>query len=336
MWNTRIIDFLRSELHGNDSMFKETPYYRGDVNLRKANLDFHLTDKERDIMGSIGDPMMFVEYLGFNSPVLSPTLGKIKLYDYQKDFIQHTEFYKFVVVAKSRQMGMTLLGAIIALHYATTYSDKMFLYLTVNNEGAAAFIDKVKALYASMPFFMKPGIISWNAKSIEFDNGCRIVAKGATPDVPIGGQTNFIFMDEAGLIKDAHKVFRSIAPHMAKGKDCRVIVVSTPNGYNWFYDLFVKAEDEANEFKPLRYLWNLVPGRDEAWKRNEILNLGSEDKFNMEYGLQWSAKNTVGAKITEDDVDTMLELPTKEWLESEIKELKSRIKKLEDLYNGRK
>lgn len=335
MWNTRIIDFLRSELHGNDSMFKETPYYRGDVNLRKANLDFQLTKEEQDIIGSIGDPFTFIKYLRFNS-TLSPILGEIELYDYQKDFINNVEFYKLVVVAKARQMGLTMLGAVLALHYATTYADKTFLYLTVNNDGASNFIDKVKVLYASMPFFMKPGIVSWNAKSIEFDNGCRIVAKGAAPDAPVGGQPNFVFMDEAGFIKDAHKVFRNIMPIMAKDKDFRMVVVSTPNGYNWFYDLFVHAEDNTNEFRPLKYLWHLVPTRDEAWKRNEIMNLGSEEEFNMQNELQWMHKNTVGVKITDDDVDTMLEMPTKEWLHAEIKRIEDNLKKLKDIVNGRK
>lgn len=333
MWNTKIIDFLRSELHGNDSMFKETPYYRGDVNLRKANLTFHLTEQERETMETILDPFEFVKHLGMISPIISHKIGKLELYDYQKEFISTVTQSRFVTVLKSRQMGFTMLAAFLATYYTTTNHDKNFMFVTVNNDGAAEFIDKVKALYASMPFFMKPGVVSWNAKSIEFDNGCRIIAKGGTSEMAIGTKIHFTYIDEAAFIKDAAKVYRAITPFITG--DSRLVIVSSPNGLNWFYDNFSRAERGENEFKALRYKWNQVPGRDEAWKNQEIRNVG-QDRFDIENDHKWTLPNTVGIKITIDDVDQMFEMPTKEWLLGEIKRIEDNLKKLKDIVNGRK
>lgn len=335
MWNTKIIDFIRTELHGNHAIFKETPFYRGDCSLRKANLTFDLTDDEHEKLAVLDDPQEFVKYLC--PPVYPERYGSIKLRDYQVEFLNTLEMKRFVAVAKSRQLGFTMIGAILALQFASCNKDKTFMFITANGGAATEFIDRVKTFYSSLPFFMKPGIVSWNAKSLDFDNGCKIIAKGANQDIAVGGNIHFLYIDEAAFIKDIQKVFRSVGPMVLATKDSKIVVASTPNGYNWFYDLFSKAEEGANEFTPMRFKWNIIPSRDENWKRNEINNLGSEDEFNMQYELQWAAKNVVAVRITNEDMDQMLiDLPTKEWLMAEIKRLEENIKNLKDIANGRK
>jgi hypothetical protein len=43
----------------------------------------------------------------------------------------------------------------------------------------------------------------------------------------------------------------------------------------------------------MRADWWEVPGRDEAWKQEQIMDLGSEEDFNQEYGNQFIAGNTL-------------------------------------------
>jgi hypothetical protein len=56
---------------------------------------------------------------------------------------------------------------------------------------------------------------------------------------------------------------------------------------NRFYEIYMDAINSLNTYVPLRVDWWQVPGRDEEWKKMTIANLGSEEDFNQEYGLQF-------------------------------------------------
>jgi hypothetical protein len=87
--------------------------------------------------------------------------------------------------------------------------------------------------------------------------------------------------------------FRSTYPTVSSSKVSRIIVTSTPNGMNKFYELYQGALNGENSFNPIRVDWWQVPGRDEAWKQREIGNLGSEELFNQEYGNQFLSSSSL-------------------------------------------
>lgn len=59
-------------------------------------------------------------------------------------------------------------------------------------------------------------------------------------------------------------------------------MVSTPNGAdskNLYYDIWCKANSKTADkntegWKPFRFDWWDVPGRDEQWKKNTIASIG--------------------------------------------------------------
>jgi hypothetical protein len=85
--------------------------------------------------------------------------------------------------------------------------------------------------------------------------------------------------------------YRSIYPTLSSSKISRMIISSTPNGMNLFYDIYQGAIQKKNAFNPIRVDWWQVPGRDEEWKKREIANLGNEELFNQEYGNQFLASS---------------------------------------------
>lgn len=329
MWNTKIIQFIENELHGSDAMFKETPYYRGDVTLRKANLMFQLTDRERTVLNEIRNPLVYSEYCNI-IPSNANTRCDLALHNYQKEILVNAQSTKYMTILHSRQMGITLMAALIAMHYANNYEGKTFVYLAINNESAAEFVSRVKMLYAGLPFFMKPGILAWNAKSVEFDNGCRIVAKAAGPDAVTGMDINFLYVDQAAFIRDSNNPIKDIIPVMVDKSDTRIIISSIPNGFNWFYKLFNDAESAINAFRPYKYAWNLVPNRDAAWKISETNNLGSAEMFEQEYNLKFLSHSDISInKSNCINKSADIKSPTIESLMDEIRKLKLRVKKME-------
>ena len=57
------------------------------------------------------------------------------------------------------------------------------------------------------------------------------------------------------------------------------------------HNIYQNAVDGVNTFKDLFVPWWFLKGRDEAWKKKEIANLGSEEAFNQEYGCQFLSAN---------------------------------------------
>lgn len=327
MWNTKIIKFIEDELHGNNSLFKETPYYKGDPSIRKANLIFERTDSETQIMHDIQDPLRFVRYCKWQDPTNG--FVNVQLRDYQEKLIGSIISNRYTVINSARQMGTTLVAAIMFMHVATNYTGKNLLYVTVNNAQAAEFLLKVKSIYQGLPFFMKPGVVSWNAKSIEFDNGCKIVATGSLDPLNRGTMYNFLYVDNAAYTKADLNPYASVVTAF---QDVKVVISSTPNGYNWFYKLFIDAEAGLNEYTPVRLNWNLAPGRDELWKQREIKNLGSEELFNREYGLSFDDTDApISYSDYLDEESENAPDPIKyEDLVAELSSLKERVKQLED------
>jgi hypothetical protein len=315
MWNTKIINFLETELNGNIHLFAETPYYRGDPALRKANLVFDLTEDEKIILSEIKDPLKYVEYVRIRE-YGSHAWRNISLRGYQQEFLQKALANRFTAVLASRQMGLTTMDTILAMHFVNNNHDKNFVYVTHNSMSCVEFIDNVKQIYMNLPFFMKPGIVAWNAKSIEFDNGCKIYAKSN------GLQSmtaNFLVIDNAAFIIDPEKICNAFFS-VASG-DSRIVIKSSLNGYNWFYSKFKDAEDGKNDFVPLRYKWDLIPERNEAWKQNEIRNIGQE-AFDREYDLKFTERK---------EAEKIMDEVSKDWIRDEIRSIYKRLKKLEDM-----
>ena len=154
---------------------------------------------------------------------------------------------------------------------------------------AAELMDKIKVIMKGLQFFLKPGILIYNVMTMKLDNGCRIMAKTTTKTSSIGYTIHMLYMDEFAHINPnfINGFFKSVYPTISSSLISRVIITSTPNGMNKFWEIYKGAIDGENEFNPIRVEWWQVPGRDEEWKKKEIATLGSEEDFNQEYGCQF-------------------------------------------------
>ena len=121
---------------------------------------------------------------------------------------------------------------------------------------------------------------------------------------------NCVIADEFSFVPNniASKVFESIYPVISSSKTSQFIIVSTPNGAdpnNLYYDIWCKANQKisnknAEGWKPFRFDWWDVPGRDEQWKLNTIAAIG-ETRFAQEFGNEFLTGNQ-SRKLIPDDV----------------------------------
>jgi hypothetical protein len=97
-----------------------------------------------------------------------------------------------------------------------------------------------------------------------------------------------VFLDEFAFVPHhiAEEFFKSIYPTISSGQETKMIIVSTPNGMNHFYRMWVEAEEKRSKFQTLEVDWWETPGRDEKWKEEQIANT-SEEQFGQEFGCQF-------------------------------------------------
>lgn len=94
---------------------------------------------------------------------------------------------------------------------------------------------------------------------------------------------NCLYIDEAAFLRDDMEFYESTYPTISSGKDSRIIITSTPNGARGlFHKLWSEAVEGLNTFKYHKVTWDMVPGRDEEWKREQIANTSSA-QFEQEH-----------------------------------------------------
>lgn len=99
----------------------------------------------------------------------------------------------------------------------------------------------------------------------------------------ISHNCQLLYIDEAAIIPNsvADQFFTSTYPTISSGKTAKIVMTSTPLGYNHFWKFWNEAETGMNDFYPVRVRWQEHPTRDDEWAAGQLRLLG-ELKYNQE------------------------------------------------------
>lgn len=261
--------------------------YLNNANLPRAGLKHNWTlDMVEEFKRCSEDPIYFAEkYIKIVH--VDHGLIPIVLYDYQKEIITNTFEVRNNIVCTSRQAGKTTTACVIILHYIIFNSYKTVALLANKGDAAREILERVKTSFESLPDWMKPGVVEWNKGSVQFENGCKILA-GSTSSSSIRGKSvSYLYIDETAFVENWEEFYTSVYPTLSSGKETKLLFTSTPNGLNHFYQFWEGAHGSDNEWNGFRYVevpWNLVPGRDELWKENTLKAMNYDtEKFEQEF-----------------------------------------------------
>ena len=289
-WSTEKVDQLNynAEENGIDYKDVDNPYHENDPELRKGQILFEYTEWELEEMRKCAENVVYFANK-YCKVMTDDGIQKINLRDYQVQILDQYQTHRKNIFVSPRQSGKTITSSIFLLWYLLFNFEKNAMIMANIGDTAAELMDKIKVIMKGLPFFLKPGLIVYNVMTMKFDNGCRIMAKTTTKTSSIGYTIHMLYMDEFAHINPnfINQFFKSVYPTISSSQIARVIITSTPNGMNKFWELYKGAIEGENEFNPIRVEWWQIPNRDEEWKRKEIAALGSEEDFNQEYGCQF-------------------------------------------------
>jgi len=234
-----------------------------------------------------------------NGPALvnkvTKTEAKSNMFDVTVDSENH-RFYSgnFLSHNTTTTVGYMLWCALFQENYTIAI-------LANKGQLAQEILSRLQKAYEYLPLWLQQGIIVWNKRNIELENGSKIYAYATSNSGVRGGTYNLIFLDEFAFVPKnmADEFFTSTYPVISSGKTSKVIIVSTPCGLNHFYKMWIDAYEKRSLYKPIEIHWSQVPGRDQKWKEETIRNT-SEEQFRQEFETEFigsSATLISGAKL---------------------------------------
>lgn len=162
----------------------------------------------------------------------------------------------------------TISSAIFLLHTIIFKNDKNVMIVANKGETTVEIVDKIKSIYTLLPYFLKPGVKTWNQKSLTFENGCRIKTSARTKTPAIGFTIDVLYLDEFAHIPSniIEPYYTAAFPTVSAIQNSKIIITSTPNGMNLFHKILTDAEKPEgdpmkNNYNALRVYWHQVPGR---------------------------------------------------------------------------
>lgn len=262
--------------------------YNGNANLKRSNQNIEWTPElVQEYVKCSKDVIYFTEkYMKIIN--VDKGLINFKLYDYQKEMLKSFADNRFNIVTTARQAGKSTTTCAFILWYIIFNPEKTVALLANKGDTAREILGRVQLAYQHLPKWLQQGVKEWNKGSFELENNSRVLAAATSSDAIRGYSINLLFIDEAAFIENWDEFFTSVYPTISSGTESKIVLVSTPNGLNHFYSIWVNAQEKRNSYNYIKVLWQDVPGRDENWKNDTLAAMNFDlEKFNQEYNCEF-------------------------------------------------
>ena len=269
--------------------------YRDNPLLKKVGVEHPYTQEQAEEYAKCAsDPVYFaMNYIKIVN--VDEGLIPFKMWDFQKEMIKVYHENRFSITKCPRQVGKTT-TSVAYLLWSTIFTDSQSVAVLANKGSLARdILAKYQLAYENLPMWLQQGVVTWNKGNVELENGSKIIAASTSSSAIRGGSFNIVFLDEFAFVPNniAEEFFNSVYPVISSGKTSKIIIVSTPNGMNLFYKLWMDAIGKKNGYKPFEIHWSMVPGRTEACKEETIRNT-SLRQFQQEFETEFlGSSNTL-------------------------------------------
>jgi len=269
--------------------------YLGNSLLKKADVQHNFTKEDIEEFIACRDDIVYFLEKYVKIVHVDEGLIPFTLFPFQKDLINTLTDNRNVIVKTGRQVGKSTTTLGWLLHYVLFNQSKTVGILANKAATARELLGRIQIAYQHLPKFLQQGLKEWNKGSLELENGSKIIASSTSSSAIRGFSFSTILLDEFAHVQRhiADEFIRSVYPTISSGKETKVIIVSTPNGFNMFYKYWNDAENGTNDFTPFKVHWSNVPNRDQKWKKKIETTIGT-DAFRQEYEAEFlGSSNTL-------------------------------------------
>jgi hypothetical protein len=167
-------------------------------------MSYQLSKKEmmKEILQCGKDPVYF---LNNYARITHPIHGSIpfRTFDFQTDLLKDFNDYRYNIILKARQLGISTICAGYISWLLLFHRDKNVLVMATKFGTATNLVKKVKQIIKSTPEFLRISHITVdNKSSFELSNGSQIKATSTSSDAGRSEALSLLVLDEAAHIDD--------------------------------------------------------------------------------------------------------------------------------------
>lgn len=259
-------------------------FFTSNPRLKKPRVNIEWTKEWLDeYTRCANDPIYFCEnYI----KIISLDEGEVLFHpwDFQKKIIKTFHENRFGIAKISRQAGKTTTVSSYIL-WCILFNDNYQVAILANKHSMSMeILARIKMSYENLPAWLQQGVIEWNKKTIELENGSKIYTGPTSSDAIRGYRLNLLYLDEFAFVPSniQEQFYTSVYPTITSGKETKLLITSTPQGLDLFYKLWEDAEHGRNDFKTVSADWSDVPNRGNEWREEQIRNIGNL-RFEQEF-----------------------------------------------------
>jgi len=203
---------------------------------------------------------------------------KVKLFKWQKEV--NNDKHRFRVICAGRRAGKSVLSRMIVLRWAVS---EVGDYWIVSPTYKQAEMIHWAEIQKEIPREWIKKIVGRPHLTVELMNGSTIVLKGAeNPDTLRGVKIRGLVIDEIASIRNWDWLWLEVLRPTLADYEAPAIFISTPKGYNHFYDLFQQGQVEG-QYKSWRFTSYDNPNEAIQREANQAKKELTEDTFAQEW-----------------------------------------------------
>lgn len=181
--------------------------YAGNPLLRPVGMKVILTEWQvQEYIRCATDPIYFCEnYIKIVS--LDEGIIPFKPYDYQRKIIKTCTDERFVIILSARQSGKSVTMSSWAVWNVLFTQNYSIAFMANKMEQSQVLLASAKMAYENLPKWMQQGVVTWNKRSIELENGSTMFCSATSGSALrgralncVGGETLVTVIDDDGGI----------------------------------------------------------------------------------------------------------------------------------------
>lgn len=301
-----------------------------------------LTPEELEIFRKCSEDILeFVKYVKIFNP--APGKGWLVfgdvIYPKQKQILKNLQKNwnkKFTVLLSPRQSSKTTLVMVFILWLITFMTSANVGILANKKDNARKIFRRFSGMYERLPKMFQLALSTSDSKfEMELDDGTVVFCAATSKSGLRSESLTLLYLDEFAWLSttDLQSEFWTSNYPIMEAMSGGLIVSSTPNGKDLFYDLYCKTQKELKgepnpKYDPKWVLeqihWKDVDprgiGRDDKWKEQKIRDLGvggqnGLERFAQEYDNSFEIQAGVARFFNQDVVASLHpRTPIYEWV----------------------
>ena len=255
----------------------------------------------------------------------------LELFPDQVNLVEDYEKYNENIALKYRQAGVSTVTAAWAskrLVFASKQRPEKVLIIANKLDTAVEMANKIRGFTEQWPAWVGVGFSPDKnaARHFKLSNGCEVKAVATSKDALRGYTPTMLIFDEAAYIEADGDFWAACMASLSTGG--KVVVVSTPNGYDpIYYEIYEQANRGMNDFKITEMFWYRDPRYTKDLylvKTDEIIHfLLNREEYTADRIVDFSGRDPYERNY--DELKSYFELgykPCSSWFEAMVKKLK--------------